>query len=187
MKRLEEDQSGLGEEQKKQAEEMERIAKQVEMGEKHSRRLNLKVFGFTAKETLQGKEQYKEPVGCFKSMLMLGMGMAKKDVDAIQLRECHWAAQGKFLIVNFVRDQDRRLVLSKRKSLGENAYKPDGRAVSLQNDFTAKQMVGVKEATRVYKLLKEKKVKVSTVNDKIKYEGKLYETVDPVIVALLGN
>ncbi len=107
VKTLEDQQSGLGEQQKEQAVELEWVVKQVEMGEKHSRHLNLKIFGFSAKETLQGKEQYEDPFGCFKNMLMFGMGMAKKDIDAIQLCECHWAAQGKFLIINFVRDQDR--------------------------------------------------------------------------------
>ncbi len=114
-----------------------------------------------------------------------GLGFSQNAAKEVLLSACFWEHKGNYLLACFVSVEQRARVLANRTKLG-SAYKPDGKSVSLRDDATKSQRATYKAANEVCKVLRnEKKIKASTIRDKIKFNGKLYAHTDQVILDLL--
>ncbi|MCP4585890.1 hypothetical protein [Pseudoalteromonas sp.] len=170
---------------------IEAVQGQTEKNEQHSRKKNLRVYGLKQTQDAQAaagsaRPKLKNPRQAFNDLLINGLGFSQQDAKGMLLSACFWEQKGNYLLASFVSDEQRSRVLSKRTKLGSE-YKPDGKSVSLRDDATKAQIATYKAANEVCKVLRnDKKVKASTIKDKIKYGGALYKPDDPVIQELLA-
>jgi hypothetical protein len=171
-------------EQGRMREQLSALKEQVEANERNQRQLNLRIYGFDAKNTGAGPHPYKHPKEVWLQLLRDGLQLPDDVAKNIGLAQCHWAGKGAFLIVRFLRHEDRSRVLSQRKKLG-TAYKPHGRIISLVDDRTKEQSGLFHEAGKVCRSLTAKGHRAFNVNGKIKIGTKLYAHDDPFIIDLL--
>ncbi len=164
---------------------MDTLEQRVELNERNSRQLNLRIFGFNAYDNGTGS-RFRNPRGVWMQLLRDGLHISEDEAKGIHLAQCHWVGKGAFLIVRFLRYEDRVRVLSQRTKLG-SVYKPHGRVISLKNDMTKEQARLYAEANKTYKALTDKRIRATNVDGQIKIDGKLYAHDDPFILDMLNN
>ena len=181
---IRQEQDQMKSDQARLRQEVGTLQDRVEANEQNQRQLNLRIYGFDAKNNGGGPHLYKHPKEVWLQLLRDGLQFAEADARAIELAQCHWAGQGAVLIVRFIRGEDRQRVLSQRRRLGA-AYKPNGRVISLVDDRTRKQTLLHGEVSKICRSLCAKGYRAYNVNGKIKIDSKFYSHTDPHITAML--
>ncbi len=152
----------------------------VESQECHSRQLNLRIYGYKAKDETGA---YRDAKPLFTQLLTEGLKIPQATAERIHPSRIHWAGKGAYMIIAFDTAANLSLVKSKRTELAD--YKPDGSAISLRDDFTLQQQPMVQLVDKIVSALRKSKVKVASAGLFIRHEKCNYKPEDPHIQGLL--
>ncbi len=157
-----------------------KLEARVEAQERHSRQLNLRIYGFKPRLPTG---QFENPLPKFRALLTDGLKIPSAATDKIEPSRIHWVAGGAYMIVALSSSAHMSLVKSKRCEL--SGYKPDGQFISLRDDYTANQQPMVQKVDKIVSALQKKKVMVASAGTQIRYNKRNFPPDHQVIKDLL--
>ncbi len=159
---------------------VQKLETRVESQEHHSRQLNLRVYGYKAKDEMGA---FRDAKPLFAQLLTDGLKIPQAQAERIHPTRIHWAGKGAYMIIAFDSATNLSLVKSKRTELAN--YKPDGSSISLRDDFTLQQQPMVQLVDKIVSALRKSKVKVASAGLFVRHEKCNYKPDDPHIQGLL--